>query len=134
MSFESVRAAVATVVSSEWALAQPSVPMEMENHNQIDLNARRDPFVTYELRYVSSRQSSLENVPQTRYQGEALFHVAVPSGRGTKTGFTLADSLVPILKYRRVSGVQFQAPRLMPAIETDGWYIWPLAFSFHYTE
>lgn len=134
MSYETVRAAISTHVNTQWGIAQPTVPLEFENIHLIDHSTRGEPFVTFGLHYRDSEQASLENVPTTRYRGEAAFHIHVPSGRGSKPALTLADSISGFMKYAKVSNVQFMAPRLLPPMDYEGWLIWPLFFSFHYRE
>lgn len=134
MSFEAVRAAVAAHVNTEWTAAAPGYPLEFENIHEIDHAARTGPFVTFQLRWRGSQQASLENVPTTRYDGEVVFHIHVPGGSGTKVGHQLADTVASFMKYRNISNVQFQAPRLLPPVDYEGWLIWPLAVSFFYRE
>lgn len=139
MSYESVRAAVAAYVSSNWAAAATGVPIEFDNITQIDHEARVDPFVTFQMRWRLAEQASLDVdsvtlKPIARRDGEVLFHIHVPGGRGTKPATTLADALAGFMEFVRVSNVQFQAARLMPPVDYKAWQIYPLALSFFYRE
>jgi hypothetical protein len=134
VSYETVRLAIATHVNTNWTSTNPTVPLEFENLHEIDHSARGEPFVTYGLHYRDSEQASLENVPTTRYRGEAAFHIHIPQGRGTKPALDLADSITGFMKYAKVSNVQFLAPRLLTPLDYQGWLIWPLMFAFHYRE
>ena len=134
MSYESVRAAVAAHVKTNWDAAATGYPIEFENIEQIDHSKQSAPFVTYQLKWRNAVQASIENTPITRYDGEAVFHIHVPQGEGTKVAMQIADVIAGFMKYRQLIGVQFLAPRLLPSVEYQGWSIWPLAVGFHYRE
>lgn len=135
MSFEGHRSALFTYVQAQWAAAGISAPIEFENIDVIDHAQRKDEFVTIELRYRDGHQATLEGPsPQTRFDGEVCFHIHIPEGRGTKTRTTLADAIAGFMKYKQLSGLQIQAPRLLPKVPYKGFEITPLHFSFYVQE
>jgi hypothetical protein len=134
MSFETVRAAVAAHVNTAWLAAATGYTMEMDNLYEIDHASQTAPFVTFQLKWRDATQASLENTPTTRYDGEAMFHIHMTRGAGTKPAHVIADTIAAFMKYANVSNVQFQTPRLMSPAEYEGWLIWPLAISFFYRE
>lgn len=136
MSYESARVAVITHVRDQWlAAGQAEADIEFENLDRIDHDTPgRAPFVTFDLHYRDGQQGSIENAPITRYDGEGCFYIHVPEGQGTKPATTRADIIATFMKYKQISNIQFQAPRLLQPKPYKGWKITPLFFSFYYKE
>lgn len=140
MSYEAARAALVTFVQTGWAAgAFPSVPIEMENIDLIDHDSQSAPFLTLDIAWRDAQAASMSGtgasgLPLKRQQGEMLFHIHLPDGKGSKQATQMADALDTLLTFQKVSGIQVLAASLKTSAPYKGWRIWPLSVPFWYDQ
>jgi len=135
MTFDELRAACYARLKTGWADANPSIPVEYENHSTIDLNSRRQPFMTCEVQFNTSHQINLSDAPWVRFDGSLWISGWAKQGTGTANLMVPLGLISTLFKTKQFgSGVNTTVPKLLPSRVIDGWHVLSLRIPFWFDQ
>lgn len=127
------RDAIVAYFNPAWIGAFPAVPVFYENTTQIDLDKVGSGFVTAAVDFTDALQQDIDVAPATRTYGEVVLRLFVKEGQGVRGTLAMKDTLIGLMKYRKLGGVTLECPthgRKMPP--RDGWQSMDIVVPFHF--
>lgn len=115
------RDAIVSYFNPAWQTAFPTVPAFYENTTQIDLDSVGASFITVTVMFTDSKQQDIDPAPITRTWGEVLLRLFVREGAGIRNTLAMQDTLVGLMKYRKLGGVTIECPTFGRPQDRDGW-------------
>lgn len=130
MNFEDARAATYTRLKTYWDVAHPTVPVEYENQDTIDLDQQTAPFLTCEIVYNDSEQIAMGTPGGHRHFGAIWLSFWVKQGQGTALQNTALKELQDLFGEKAFGGVNTRAARRVPSRPQKAWYVASLRVPF----
>jgi len=111
VDFETTRAAIYGRLDAGWAQANPTVLVEYQNQDVVDLDKQTAPFVTCDLVYSDGAQMGLGQTAGQRYQGAIWLAVWTRKGSGVATANAYLAALATLFGLKVFGGVNTHAVR-----------------------
>lgn len=130
MSFETIRAEIATKLQAVITAFDPTVLTQFENQESVDMNVA-SYFVDVSIKFMGGEKVSMEVNSPTRYNGELQTHIVCKAGSGTKRSLEIAEAIARGLEYQKIGKTQMKTPRPLAGRSQGDWYSIPLMTSFY---
>jgi len=130
MNQETIRDTLNGLVSVDFPLAYPDIPIVYDNQ-PFDRNNPPERWVEYEIKFNGANQIGMAMNPKSRIHGFVYVTVWSKEGAGSKTSARLADWFTQKLQYASSNGVLLQAAEPVPDKPPVGWYIDQLKLYFY---
>jgi len=128
--FSEIVSSIYGLVDPGFEVANPGVILVLENQ-PFDWDNPPQRFVEFEVKLYSGHQIGMSNKPGTRLSGYVYACAYAKLGTGTLDSLRALEWIADLLKYRSVSGVQFQAPEVTDSKPFKGWQTTDLKVAFH---
>ena len=115
------RNALVAHLNPAWVLANPTIPLFYENTTQVSLDAVGERFVTAAIDFTDSVRQGIDEAPVTASYGVLTVRLFSKEGTGVNPTLSSVGFLRNLLKYRKLSGVTTDCPRVGKKITKDGW-------------
>lgn len=104
-----------------WAGAYPGVELYYENTTQIDLDTVGSRFATASIDFTDSVRQGIDTDPITASYGVLTCRLFVKEGEGVKVALAMIGFLRTLMKYKELSGVTTDCPRVGKKVTKEGW-------------
>ena len=129
MKLVDVRDTLAAHLHNSWS--HPEVKVFYANAEPPDLAQMPGAFLFVETNFDDAVQANISPTPFHRMYGTLVITVFVKETSGTRVALSYLDELSDLFKFKNLSGVHTQAPRVGWEQSRDGWYSIDLRVSFY---
>jgi len=118
MSTEFIRSTVFGYIATNLL----GIDIQFENIDSIDPSTRTAPYAKVSLRFTSNDQINLGEPALIRQRGAVQVDVYVKQGQGSKSGYSVIDSVSSLLSRKSISNIEFAIPTTLTPLEIAGWH------------
>lgn len=112
MGFAATESTIRSRFNTEWATAQPTVPVFFDNAGDDVTPPQNSAWVRLTVLPGESRQVEMGRLRRWRRVGQIVVQIFVPAASGTGLAQELGDAVRDVFEGRTVSGVIFRATSL----------------------
>jgi len=122
MTYEDARSAIYSRLNTAWSVQYPSVPVNYENRNNVDLATQQTPFISCEVIFTTGEQVSIEITPVVRTQGVIYVAAYIKDFDGVAVPNAHLQYLKTLFETKSFGGVNTRAAQPMPGDSFKAWY------------
>lgn len=132
MTFTEARDILVTHTSATLTAHAPTLPVEWENTESVDIATVGDRFVQVEVVFDDKVRLTQSDDLMTKVTGTVSFRLFLKAGKGTRTGLQIFDTLAAHIGDRTLSGITVGTPYPGRRMSADGWASHDLIVPFEY--